>query len=57
MGFKKKLNIWDIAAGTIILSEAGGKMTPIDLKKIKNHTIIASSEIIFNDLTKLVANF
>ena len=55
--FQKKLNIWDIAAGTIILSEAGGKMTPIDLKKIKNHTIIASSEIIFNDLTKLDDNF
>ena len=38
------------------LTEAGGIVNPL-IKKIKNHTIIASSEIIFNDLTKLVANF
>ena len=28
--FKKNLNIWDIAAGIIILNEAGGKINNID---------------------------
>ena len=51
MGFiKKKLNIWDIAAGIILVNEAGGIIDPIDVKKIKNHSIIASSEIISKDL-------
>ncbi len=55
--YQKKLNLWDIAAGIVILSEAGGKISPIDLKKIKNHSIIASSEIINKDLVNLLKNF
>ena len=50
--FQKKLNIWDIAAGILILDESGGKLSPINLNKIQNHTIIASSEIIFNTFNK-----
>tara|TARA_B100001029_G_C15021619_1_gene430916 strand:- start:271 stop:996 length:726 start_codon:yes stop_codon:yes gene_type:complete len=52
--FQKKLNIWDVAAGILIVSEAGGKISPLDMKKIKNHAIIASSEIIYKDLSNLV---
>ena len=55
--FQRKLNIWDIAAGIIILTEAGGRISPLDIKKIKNHTIIASSEIIYKDLNNLLINF
>ena len=55
--FQKKLNLWDIAAGVIILSEAGGNISPLDLKQIKNHKIIASSEIIYDNLNKLLINF
>jgi len=55
--FQKKLNLWDIAAGVIILSEAGGNISPLDLKQIKNHKIIASSEIIYENLNKLLVNF
>ena len=55
--FQKKLNIWDIAAGIIILSEAGGKTNPIDVKKIKNHTIVGSSEIIHSNLNVILKNF
>ena len=55
--YQKKLNIWDIAAGLLILKEAGGMTNPIDLKKIENHTIVASSEIIFKNLSKLLTNF
>tara|TARA_B100000029_G_scaffold482509_1_gene532640 strand:+ start:73 stop:807 length:735 start_codon:yes stop_codon:yes gene_type:complete len=55
--YQKKLNIWDIAAGVLIISEAGGIISPIDMSKIKNHSIIASSEIIHKDLTNLLKNF
>jgi len=55
--YQKKLNIWDIAAGILIITEAGGKLNSIDIKKIKNHKIIASSEIIYPDLNNLLANF
>ncbi len=55
--FQKKLNIWDIAAGLLIITEAGGIISPVDIKKIKNHKIIASSEAIYKDLTNLLTNF
>ena len=55
--FQKKLNIWDIAAGLIIIKEAGGLISDIDLSRIKNHAIIASSETIFKDFTDLLKNF
>lgn len=55
--FQRKLNIWDIAAGILILTEAGGKISPIDIKKIKNHSIIATSENIYKDLSNLLINF
>ena len=55
--FQKKLNLWDIAAGVIILREAGGNISPLDVKQIKNHKIIASSETIYENLNKLLKNF
>ena len=55
--FQKKLNIWDIAAGILILQEAGGKIEPIDIKKLNNHKIVASSEAINVDLKRLMKNF
>ncbi len=55
--YQKKLNIWDIAAGIIILDEAGGRINKIDTKKINNHTVIASSENIFENLNQILENF
>ena len=55
--FQKNLNIWDIAAGFIILKEAGGQISPIEVNKIKNHSIIASSEVIFTELNEKLMNF
>ncbi len=55
--YQNKLNIWDIAAGIILINEAGGKISPVDIKKIKNHKIVASSEVIYKDLNKLIQNF
>ena len=55
--FQKNLNIWDIAAGILIINEAGGKISPVDIKTTKNHTVIASSEIIYSELNNLLINF
>jgi len=55
--FQKNLNIWDIAAGLVIISEAGGKFNSINIEQIKNHKIIGSSEIIYSNLNNILANF
>tara|TARA_B100000676_G_C17988143_1_gene793224 strand:- start:430 stop:1164 length:735 start_codon:yes stop_codon:yes gene_type:complete len=55
--FQNNLNIWDVAAGIAILTEAGGRINPINFKEIKNHKIIASSEVINADLNDLLKNF
>ena len=55
--FQKNLNIWDIAAGLLILNEAGGKTSSLNIKKIQNHRIIASSEIIYSNLNNLLIKF
>ena len=41
--FQKNLNLWDIAAGLIIVEEAGGIINEIDLNNYKDIEIIASS--------------
>ena len=34
--FQNNLNLWDIAAGIILIKEAGGVINDIDLNNIKN---------------------
>ena len=41
--FQKNLNIWDIAAGIVLIKEAGGIVNNIDLSKKDNITVKASS--------------
>ena len=41
--FKRNLNLWDIAAGIILIEEAGGMINKIDLNNNKNIKVIASS--------------
>ncbi len=41
--FQDNLNLWDIAAGIILIKEAGGIINNIDLNKTKNIKVIASS--------------
>ncbi len=41
--FQNNLNLWDIAAGIILIKEAGGIINDIDLSKKDNLEIIASS--------------
>ncbi len=55
--FQKKLNIWDVAAGIILIREAGGIINDFDVTKIKNHTIIAGSETIYKEISNLLKNF
>ena len=55
--FQNDLNIWDIAAGIILVKEAGGVLNEIDLSNYKNIKIIASSADINSKLLKKLTNF
>tara|TARA_B100000003_G_scaffold91469_1_gene82021 strand:- start:945 stop:1679 length:735 start_codon:yes stop_codon:yes gene_type:complete len=45
--FQKNLNLWDIAAGILLIRESGGVINDINLNKIKNINVIASSTNIY----------
>ena len=55
--FQHNLNIWDIAAGIIIIKEAGGVINKIDLSIKKNIKIVASSADINSKLLEKLINF
>ncbi len=55
--FQKDLKIWDIAAGIILIKEAGGLINEIDLSKSKKLDVIASSPDIHQKLLKKIENF
>ena len=55
--FQDNLNLWDIAAGIILVKEAGGVLNEIDLSKDKNIRIIASSSDINSKLIEKLDNF
>ena len=55
--FQKKLNLWDIAAGIILINEAGGIMDNIDLSNNKNIKVIASNPDIHMKFKQKVDNF
>ena len=55
--FQNDLNLWDIAAGIIILKEAGGTINEIDLSRNKNIQIRASSMAINDKMLKKLKNF
>ena len=55
--FQYGLNLWDIAAGIILIKEAGGVINKIDLSVNKNIKIIASSADINSKLLKKLINF
>ena len=54
---QNNLNLWDIAAGLIILREAGGVINDIDLSNHKNLNVIASSPNINDEFIKKISNF
>ena len=55
--FQKNLNLWDIAAGIIIVKEAGGQVNDLNLKQNNNINITASSSSINEQLLKNLINF
>ena len=55
--FQNNLNIWDVAAGYLIVKEAGGKLNNFNIMSKRNINIIASSEIIHDKLLKKLDNF
>ena len=55
--FQKKLNLWDIAAGIVIVKEAGGIINDLDLDKNENIKIIASSSNIISKLEEKLSKF
>ena len=55
--FQYDLNLWDIAAGIILVEEAGGIINEIDLSTNKKIKIIASSANINSKLLAKLSNF
>ncbi len=55
--FQNNLNLWDIAAGIILIQEAGGMLNEINLSNNKNIKIIASSSNIRPKLLEKLNNF
>ena len=55
--FQKKLNLWDIASGMLLVQEAGGVISDIDISNLKNLNIIASNTNINQEFQKKILNF
>ena len=55
--FQNNLNLWDIAAGILLVKEAGGVINKIDLSINENIKIIASSPDINKKLLEKLNNF
>ena len=55
--FHNKINIWDVAAGKIIIEEAGGKVNDINKFKMNSINIRAANPNIFEKMLKKLDNF
>ena len=55
--FQNNLNLWDIAAGIILIQEAGGILNEIDVSSSENINIIASSTDINAKFLEKIPNF
>ena len=55
--FQDNLNIWDIAAGILIIKEAGGVLNEINLSQRTNLKLLASSHNIREKMIKNINNF
>ena len=55
--FHHDLSIWDIAAGIILIEEAGGQINKIELSKTKNLDVIASNPDIHYKMLEKIDNF
>ena len=55
--FHNKINLWDIAAGKIIIEEAGGKVNDINKFEINNIDIRAGNSNIYEKMLKKIDKF
>tara|TARA_Y100001970_G_scaffold184073_1_gene223876 strand:+ start:146 stop:886 length:741 start_codon:yes stop_codon:yes gene_type:complete len=55
--FHNKINLWDIAAGALIVKEAGGIVNDLTGYKTNNIDIKASSSTIYNKMLENLKNF
>ena len=54
---QKNVSLWDIAAGIILIKEAGGIVDNFEFKEFSKISIKASNERISNDLNKKIKIF
>ena len=54
---QNNLNLWDIAAGIVLVKEAGGIINDINLNNIKNIKVLASSAEINTKFIEKLSNF
>ena len=55
--FHNKINLWDVAAGKIIIEEAGGKVNNIHNFKFNKINIRAGNSNIYEKMLKKLNNF
>ena len=55
--FQRYLNIWDIAAGIIIVKEAGGEINDVNCSTIKDHEVFAASNAVYEKMIENLNNF
>ena len=55
--FHNNINLWDIAAGILIVKEAGGSINDISKYDDENINIRASSSSIYSKMMEYLANF
>ena len=55
--FHNKINLWDVAAGKIIIEEAGGKVNNISRFNINKIDIRAGNPNIYDKMLKKLDNF
>ena len=56
--WERNLNSWDIAAGLLLVKEAGGLVGPMepDQSIVESGSIIAANEPVFDRFVKLIRN-
>ena len=55
--FHNKINMWDVAAGKLIVEEAGGIVNNINEYKVNNIDIRAASSVIFDEMLSNLKEF
>ena len=57
-GWERGLQSWDIAAGLLLVKEAGGLIEPINIENdvLKDGELIAGNEISFEKFSKIIRN-